>query len=105
MAKMPDLKKLYDRRHRDGLEVIGVNFDRDHATASRCVKTLALPWPEIFVPVDDRTRDLWVEGTGIAGLPRLFLVDRDGIFRWDGTSPMETEERIAALLDQAIPPK
>lgn len=99
MAKMPDLKKLYEHRHRDGLEVIGVNFDKDLATAERLVKTLALPWPEIFVPVDDRTRDLWAEGTGIAGLPRLLLIDRDGILRWDGTSPMDIEKRLAALMD------
>ena len=69
------------------------------------VKTLALPWPEIFVPADDRTRDLLAEGTGIAGLPRLFLIDRDGILRWDGTSTMGLDDRIAALLDQATPPK
>jgi uncharacterized protein (TIGR03067 family) len=105
MAKMPDLKKLYERRHDDGFEVLGLNFDRDHATAERLVKTLALPWPEVFVPVDDHTRRLWAEGTGIVNLPRLLLIDRAGLLRWDGTSPAELDERIAALLNTAVPPK
>ena len=31
MAKMPELKALYERRHDAGFEVIGVNFDHDRA--------------------------------------------------------------------------
>ena len=76
MAKMPRLKALYDRRHADGFEVIGVNFDHNRARAEELVKTLGLPWAEVYVPDDDRTRRLWADGPGISGLPRLFLIDR-----------------------------
>ena len=58
MAKMPKLKELYRRRHGDGLEVLGLNFDNDRGSAERLVKTLTLPWAEVFVPDDDRTRKL-----------------------------------------------
>jgi thiol-disulfide isomerase/thioredoxin len=102
MAKMPQLKTLYEGRHGDGFEVIGVNFDKDRTRGEQLVKTVALPWPEVFVPGDDRTRRLWTEGPGIASLPRLLLIDREGILRWDG-SPAELEERIAALLDTHRP--
>jgi thiol-disulfide isomerase/thioredoxin len=97
MAKMPRLKALYERRHADGFEVIGLNFDTDRARAETLVKTLGLPWSEVYVPADDRTRDLWADGAGISGLPRLFLIDRQGILRWDG-GPHELEERITELL-------
>jgi RNA polymerase sigma factor (sigma-70 family) len=98
MAKMPGLKALYEHRHGDGFEVIGVNFDKERARGEQLVKTVALPWPEVFVPGDDRTRRLWAEGPGIDNLPRLLLIDREGVLRWDG-GPDELEERAARLLD------
>jgi uncharacterized protein (TIGR03067 family) len=98
MAKMPRLKALYDRRHGDGFEVIGVNFDQDRSRADELVKAAGLPWAEVFVADDARTRELWADGPGIAGLPRLFLIDRAGVLRWDG-GPGELEERVRRLLD------
>jgi RNA polymerase sigma factor (sigma-70 family) len=97
MAKMPRLKAVYERRHADGFEVIGVNFDKDRARADKLVKTLGLPWAEVYVPNDDRTRSLWADGPGISGLPRVFLIDREGILRWQG-KPEGLEERIDAML-------
>ena len=81
MAKMPQLKALYERRHGDGFEVIGVNFDHNRDRAEELVKTVGLPWSEVYVPDDDRTRELWADGPGITDLPRLFLIDR-------GNSPL-----------------
>jgi hypothetical protein len=51
----------------------------------------------VYVPEDDRTRDLWAKGPGISGLPRLFLIDRQGILRWAGY-PGELDERVDSLL-------
>jgi RNA polymerase sigma factor (sigma-70 family) len=100
MAKMPGLKQLYERRHGDGLEIVGINFDNDRARAEELVRTHGLPWTEVWVPDDDRTRRLWVDGPGIAGLPRLFLIDREGILRWDGGFPGggDLEDKINSLL-------
>ena len=98
MAKMPQLKALYERRHGAGFEVIGVNFDHSRARAEELVKTLDLPWAEVYVPDDERTRGLWADGPGITTLPRLFLIDRAGILRWAG-GPEELEERISALFE------
>ncbi len=96
--KMPRLKTLYERRRADEFEVIGLNFDSD-ASGKRLVQALALPWPQVYVPADDRTRRLWREGPGFPRYPRLLLIDRQGILRWDGGSPEELDERINALLD------
>ena len=97
MAKMPKLKELYERRRGDGFEVIGINFDHSRERAEELVKKLGLNWPEVYVPDDDRTRELWADGPGISGLPRLFLIDQGGILRWSG-SPLEIEERVTRLL-------
>jgi thiol-disulfide isomerase/thioredoxin len=97
MAKMPRLKMLYERRHADGFEVIGVNFDQSRARAEELIRTVGLPWAEVYVPEDKRTRELWADGPGINDLPRLFLVDRQGILRWT-VGPDELEERVIELL-------
>jgi hypothetical protein len=102
MAKMPRRKTLDQRRHGDGLEVIGVNFDYDRATAERLVKTLDLPWPQVPVPSDDRTRRLWGDANGCQNLPHLHVIDREGVLRWDG-APGDLDERAAALLDAPRP--
>ena len=98
MAKMPGLKKLYERRHAEGFDVIGINFDHKRERAEELIKSVGLPWAEVYVPDDDRTRGLWADGPGIGGLPRLFLIDRQGILRWEG-GPGEVEARVNGLLE------
>jgi RNA polymerase sigma factor (sigma-70 family) len=99
MAKMPGLKQIYERRHGDGFEIVGINFDNDRARAEELVKTFGLPWAEVWVPDDDRTRRLWADGSGIAGLPRLLLIDREGVLRWDGyPGAGDLEQRLNSLL-------
>jgi RNA polymerase sigma factor (sigma-70 family) len=97
MAKMPQLKALYERRHAAGFEVVGVNFDQHRSRAEDAIKKLGLTWPQFFVPNAEAQRQLWDDATGITGLPRLLLVDREGILRWDG-GPGEVEQRVEELL-------
>ncbi len=97
MGKTKEIKALYERRRGDGLEVIGVNLDKDRGKAEALAKTLALPWPQVFVPGDDRTRRLWADRPEINN-PCLLLIDRSGVLRWNG-GPEELEQRIAAILD------
>ena len=97
MGKVDEVKALYERRRGEGFEVIGVSLNIDRGRAEQLVKTLALPWPQLFVPGDDRTRRLWSEGPGIAS-PHLLLIDREGILRWFGGDE-GLKERINALID------
>ena len=52
----------------------------------------------MYVPADARTRHLWQEGPGFPTYPRLLLIDRQGILRWDIGIPEELDGRINALL-------
>jgi RNA polymerase sigma factor (sigma-70 family) len=96
--KLPGLKALYERRHGDGFEVIGLNFDKGRGPADLVVNSLALPWPQVYVAGDDRTRRLWSDGPGFPSYPRVLLIDRGGFLRWDGGTD-ELEKRIDKLLD------
>ena len=97
MAKMPKLKDLYEKRHGEGLEVVGVNFDDDQERARQILKGLSLTWDEVYVPTDEATRETWEKAAGIENLPRLLVIDRDGILRYDG-GPGEMEEQVARWL-------
>jgi RNA polymerase sigma factor (sigma-70 family) len=103
MAKMPALKDLYSRRRGDGLEIIGIGFDEKPEAASKAVRSLGLAWPQVLVPADEDVRALWKEAAQVDGLPRLFLVDRQGILRWAGDVGDLTAS-VVRLLDEPSRP-
>ena len=59
MAKMPKLKALFEKHHKDGFEIIGVNLDQDSETAKKACQAQGLTWPQVFVPSDEKTREVW----------------------------------------------
>jgi uncharacterized protein (TIGR03067 family) len=99
MAKMPKLKELYENRHSAGLEIVGMNFDHERDKADRVLKQLGLPWAQVFVPADEGTRELWQTSMQTTGLPRLLLIDREGVLRYDG-GPGGLDEQVSNLLGQ-----
>jgi RNA polymerase sigma factor (sigma-70 family) len=99
MALMAELKALYEKWHKDGLEIVGVSFDREIETVRKTCKSQNLPWPQVWVPSDDGTRELWQEANRLDALPRLLLIDRDGILRAE--SHEKLEEEITKLLKKS----
>jgi RNA polymerase sigma factor (sigma-70 family) len=96
MAPLPDIKKLYETWHEKGLEVVGINFDENvEGVKSKC-KDLGLAWPQVMVPKDEKRRQLWEEAAGIGVLPRVLLIDREGILRAD--DPANLEKAVAKLI-------
>jgi thiol-disulfide isomerase/thioredoxin len=98
MKKMPHLKALHWRWHDRGLEVVGVNYDGDQAKARRACESLGLPWRQVAVPGDEKTQELWEVASGISTLPRLLILDRSGVLRFD-CLPEEMERHLAELLE------
>jgi peroxiredoxin len=73
---LPDLIKLYEKRKKDGLQIIGVNLDNERGESDAFVKEHQLGWPQIFEPGGMESR-LAVD-YGIILLPSMFLVDSEG---------------------------
>jgi thiol-disulfide isomerase/thioredoxin len=99
MAKMPRLKELYEKHHKEGLEIVGVCFDQDAQKARKAVKGLGLGWAQVLVPAAEKARELWTEASGMESLPRLLLIDRDGVLRAD-CGPDELPGQIPRLIAQ-----
>jgi RNA polymerase sigma factor (sigma-70 family) len=93
---LSQLEAHYKKRHKDGLEIIGINLDDKAETGQKICTSLGLTYPQVWIPSDTKTRELWQQASGISSVPRLLLIDRDGILRADGRD--ELEEQIAKHL-------
>jgi len=107
MSKMPELKEIYRKWHPQGLELIGLSFDQDAKAAGAAFKRYEIPWPLVLVPTDQQERQLWTAATRIIRLPRILLLDQQGVLRFDLTSePWQLDETIKELFGKpSIEPK
>lgn len=94
---LPQLEALYKKWHKDGLEIVGINFDPKAETGPKRCKSLGITYPQVWVPSDEKTRQLWQEAAGIGSVPHLLLIDRDGMLRADGNVD-NLEKTLAELL-------
>jgi len=98
MAKLPLLQELYEQYHARGLEIVGISLDRDEKDALRAYAERDIDWPLVFVPADTRTRDLWSRATDTYGIPRVLLIDREGVMRAD-LRGADLAERVGAYFE------
>jgi len=89
---MPKLKSLYEKYHVDGFEIIRVSLDDDVKKVKKVCQSQGLTWPQVFVPPDEKTREIWYQGAGLESVPRLLLIDRKGLLRAD-CGPDQLEQR------------
>jgi cytochrome c biogenesis protein CcmG/thiol:disulfide interchange protein DsbE len=73
---IPHLIQLYNTYQKNGLEVIGMNMDRENiSTVRHFVKSMDIPYPIAITPYQ-------VERSyGVTGLPTTILIDKDGRIR------------------------
>jgi thiol-disulfide isomerase/thioredoxin len=83
MRKMPELKSLHEKHKNAGLEIVGLSLDTDSAKAREAYQKLALSWPLHVIPADPNSRAALRDVTGIQSVPRLILLDRNGMVRAD----------------------
>lgn len=83
MAKMSKLKALAAELGSSNVALVGVNFDIQSTKAQAAVDSLHLSWPQVFVPADDVVRRFWHDVATVRSLPRLFVIDRDGLLVGD----------------------
>lgn len=103
MAKMPELTKVREAFSEDDLVVIGINFDQEatRERAERAIAEQALDWPHVSAAESAQgyEGDLWEDLTGITSIPRLLLIDREGVLRAD-FYPFELEKRVRELVEE-----
>lgn len=99
MAKMGDLKELYQRHKQNGLVIIGINYDNSVETAKKYIIRENLSWPNVLAPIKKEFRDLWDLSCGVTTLPRLLIIDRKGVLRAD-IQPHDLEKVIETIMKE-----
>ncbi len=72
--EMPHVKQVYQQWHDRGLEVVGVNLDKDPEALAKYLKENDLPWSQL---VGEGAKEA-AQTYDVRGIPTLMLVDRDG---------------------------
>jgi thiol-disulfide isomerase/thioredoxin len=76
MAELPNVLKAYQKYHDKGLEIVGINLDRDKETLQRFLKKNEMTWAQFF---DGKVwQGAMPEKYGIIGIPTMYLLDKDG---------------------------
>jgi thiol-disulfide isomerase/thioredoxin len=93
--EMPKLKKLYDRYHERGLEILGISWDRDLVKLQEFIRKHEIPWPQVRL-ADDLARTAVREVAGVEYVPRYFVIDREG--KVETTKARHTMEEVISRL-------
>lgn len=104
-AVLPDLQQLYADYQPQGLEIVGVHspefsYEEDPDSILAAAQDLGVTWP-IALDTDRRNFHAWQGGR--AYWPRTYLLDRDGLIRYDNIGGFVyegLEATIQALLSE-----
>lgn len=82
---IPEVKELYGLYKAKGFDVLSVSIDTDNAAWRKAMSEEAMPWAQVLSPDKNKTLSDFM----IAGIPTLFLIDREGkiIEKYTGFSP------------------
>ncbi|HET6329064.1 MAG TPA: TlpA disulfide reductase family protein [Planctomycetaceae bacterium] len=105
LAELPNLKKIYEKYHDRGLEIVGVNLDDDGEQLAKFLKDNDYPWKILHdsqtKKTDEKKRgfaDPNAEFYGITGIPTIILIDRKGkVVSLDARG-----EQLATLVDGLV---
>jgi peroxiredoxin len=103
---LPYLNQLHQQFQPDGFTLIGINAnDGVQSPSDRApqMASFATRYGLAFPYLRDETQDV-ADTFGATHTPQLFLVDPDGIIRFNGGIDDQVEAAIAALLQHQSPP-
>ncbi len=73
---MEPIQKAYEKYHDQGLEVIGINTDKDRGVVEKLIREKGIAWPQHF---DGKEWDnKFVRLYGITTIPTVWLIDKEG---------------------------
>lgn len=75
LEELPNLKEAYEKYHKQGFEVVGVNLDDRRFAVERFLSRNDLPWVQLHQEEDGNAL---AEHYGINAIPFMALVGRDG---------------------------
>ncbi len=75
--ELPHVKRVYDEFHDQGLEIVGISLDSSESKFRTFVEKSAMNWVHVMEGGGWKTR--LATKYGISSIPRLFVLDRNGV--------------------------
>jgi len=97
---MPELKRLYEAHHGEGLEIVGINLETDRSTVEQFIKDYKLPWIQTF---SSQGNQAIARKYKVNAIPSLWLIGRDGKIITN-SARQDTEALVSRALKAPIEP-
>lgn len=104
--EIPEVKRIFDKYHSKGLEIIGISCDKDKTSWKENIKNEKLNWHHIYVGLDNMRENGSINLLyRVHAIPAYILIDENGIIidRYRGAdkndkSLNDLEEKLETLL-------
>ena len=92
----PNVKRVYDRYHAKGFEILGVSLDRNRDAWLQAIEQDGLPWKHVsdLAFWNNEAAQLY----GVSSIPYTVLVDREGKILAKGLRGNGLEQKLAEVL-------
>lgn len=89
--KIPELKRLYEKYHSKGFEIVSISIDKKEPDWRKALGEEKMAWPN-YLDLDSETADAWK----VRAIPAVFLLDSKGVVVAENMS----EEDIVKMLEE-----
>ncbi len=108
--EIPEVKRIFDKYHSKGLEIIGISFDKDKTSWKENIKIENLNWHHIYVGLDNIRENGSINVLyRVQPIPAYILIDENGIIidRYRGAdkkdkSLKDLEAKLETLLSSKL---
>ncbi len=95
VAEIPNVKKVYEKLHPKGFEIVGISFDDDKEKLQKFVSREQMAWPQFFD--GEGWQNKFGQRYGINGIPTMWLVDKKGNLR-----EMNARDRLETKVEKLL---
>ncbi len=100
IAELPNVKRVYEKHHDEGFDILSVSLDRDRSSLSRFVDREGLDWTHVYNG-DARPGEDPASLYGVRAIPTMILIGRDGKVAAANVRGRRLEAEVAKALNAA----
>ena len=98
IAEMPNVKGVYEKYKNNNFQIIGISLDESREKLVGYLEKEGITWPQFFD--GDGWKNQVAQMYGINSIPRMYLIDGDGIIRKANVRGHALEPAVAELIQE-----